>query len=596
MKTSRAAEVGGRVFVAVLVLAGPTLPTGRAYGNDGATSAPPSPPSGQRTSSSAPVPVTVDSAPAPAAGLFPSPSTPDAPVGLFDEADVPLAEEEGPGPQLPVVPSGGETDVAQQPLDGVLGVDPASMPAPVEVPVPAANAPSDPYSLPPDVLPPDVGVPPVATPTSDTTTSAPDTTTSTVDTTPPASDTTTSSVDTTPPQPVAGTPAPATAIAFQPAAFRAGVAPLPHRRLRYVVIPHPDDEFEAWSLVEHAPDHYAVFLLMTRGEASGYCSGSGILNTDTGDQTVFGERLPQPQPFTGKQTKNCKAQRVDAFDASFDALAAVDGSLGSPGYVGRFVVPARHGQFSPTRTEDGQTVAANYFDVWVGALSARVVFDLGDAQLTAQKVTWAIQSVRRMRGRLPVHTEDDIVGSAYYNPGFTGSVPYGHPDHYAVQLALFETDQGTPGPQWGRTVPGDPNLRRRAFVDTATYCAVMCTDPLPIDPYGSPVAIRTGAYQRVYGWLAFCSLPGRPAPNTFWPASFEPSESVFSQAQDFWRRFGTEGRTPAPEDRAVGFLGRSQGLDELVMVVVALSVLLAAAHRRHEWRGGRNSTADPSTF
>jgi hypothetical protein len=362
------------------------------------------------------------------------------------------------------------------------------------------------------------------------------------------------------------------------------LAPSVRRRLRYVVIPHPDDEFEAWSLLEHAPDHYPVFMLMTRGEGSGYCNGAGILGTGTGDQTLFGERLPQPQPFTGKHTRNCKAQRVDAFDASLDALGAIDGSLGSARYVGRFVVPTRDGQFSPTRTDGGRTVAANYFDLWVGPLSARVVFDLGDAQLTAQKVTWAIQSVRRMRKRLPVRDEDDVVGSAYYNPGFAGSVPYSHPDHFAVQRALFQTDQGTPGPQWGRTVPGDPNRRRRAFVDNATYCAVMCTNPLPIDPWGNASAIRTGAYQRVYGWLAFCSIPGRTGGNTFWPASFEPSESVFSQAQDFWRRFGNSGRVHPLQASAGGFLGRGTGFEQLALVPVALWALLAGAHRRR-WTG-----------
>ena len=37
------------------------------------------------------------------------------------------------------------------------------------------------------------------------------------------------------------------------------------------VFPHPDDEFQAWSLLEDRPDQYKVFVFGTRGESSGYC-------------------------------------------------------------------------------------------------------------------------------------------------------------------------------------------------------------------------------------------------------------------------------------------------------------------------------------
>ena len=58
----------------------------------------------------------------------------------------------------------------------------------------------------------------------------------------------------------------------------------PDLKIRYIVIPHPDDEFEAWSMVANDTTHYIVFILLTRGEHSSYCDGSGIsqLQADRG--------------------------------------------------------------------------------------------------------------------------------------------------------------------------------------------------------------------------------------------------------------------------------------------------------------------------
>ena len=42
--------------------------------------------------------------------------------------------------------------------------------------------------------------------------------------------------------------------------------------------------------------HYIVFILLTRGEYSRYCDGSGISEL----QANRAERYPEPQPFTGQ--------------------------------------------------------------------------------------------------------------------------------------------------------------------------------------------------------------------------------------------------------------------------------------------------------
>ncbi|MCS5713218.1 hypothetical protein NVV95_01490 [Herbiconiux sp. CPCC 205716] len=41
----------------------------------------------------------------------------------------------------------------------------------------------------------------------------------------------------------------------------------PPRGTVVVVVPHPDDEFQAWSLL----DGYTVFVVLTRGEQTQYC-------------------------------------------------------------------------------------------------------------------------------------------------------------------------------------------------------------------------------------------------------------------------------------------------------------------------------------
>ena len=299
--------------------------------------------------------------------------------------------------------------------------------------------------------------------------------------------------------------------------------------------PHPDNELESWALVANDSGHFIVFVLFTHGEETSFCDGHGL-------QADLGERIPQPQPFTGRLTANCDGERIDSWNAFLDGMASVNTNLGIPAPIGHFEGTYDPKRVTPTRCDAGQCSPSAGYDVWVGARTARFIFNLGDGDLTADEVTWAIQTVRANRDRLPVGREDDIVGSAYYNasaPSFTGDT---HPDHAAVHDALFDTDQHTPGPQLGRTIPSDPNVTVTAVIDDATYCSMMCVDPPPIDPDANPDAQRTGVFQRVYGWLAFG--PSATA-NSYWPVSFQPTVTAFSQSEDFWSRFGN-GRRRTP--------------------------------------------------
>jgi hypothetical protein len=110
----------------------------------------------------------------------------------------------------------------------------------------------------------------------------------------------------------------------------------------YFIIPHPDDEVAAWSLVQRAK--YPVFVLMTQGERSAYCNDRG-----------------------GKGSQSCKQDRLRSWDG-----------------------------FLNTYYAKGRAVKGQNFTAYVDKSSARVVFDLGDGRLTEQAVTDAINQARRI--------------------------------------------------------------------------------------------------------------------------------------------------------------------------------------------------------
>lgn len=273
-------------------------------------------------------------------------------------------------------------------------------------------------------------------------------------------------------------------------------------RVVWVLIPHPDDEFSAWSLLED-DGIYPVFVLLTHGEATAFAAGQGL-------QADLGERTPAPQPFHGPRSLYVRAQRLDSWHAFLDEIARLAGRpdraefrIHLPG-----AVPLDHG-----------------CDVFVGARTARVVFDLGDGHLTRDVVIQAFTMARReVLPLLPSEVDDAAVAAAFYNDRDPGP-HYAHRDHQAVHEALWDHDFGLPGGQWGRTVRADPDVAgtggRVALVSPGLYDAVMAL---------GPDGRRTGALQRIYGWLGF------QADGAFRPAPDPADEDVFSRSQAFWRR------------------------------------------------------------
>jgi hypothetical protein len=280
------------------------------------------------------------------------------------------------------------------------------------------------------------------------------------------------------------------------------------RQLQYVLIPHPDDELQGWSLVEGAQDNYPVFVLLTHGEGTAMGDGHGL-------DVAAGERTPQPQPFHGPRSAFLHAQRLDSWHAFLDAMAGVDPTLDIPHF---------HGHLTGAAPPPGG--APGGFDVFVGARTARVVFDLGDGHLGQEVVAWALRTVRsQVRPLLPVQQEHGVIGAAYFNTA-AGAPFYDHVDHRAVHLALWHVDFGLPGPQWCRTSHVDPDVAatggRTESMSPATYAAAT-----EIGPNGE----RIGHYQRAYGWLAF-----DPA-GWFPPADRPEDDGAVSRYQSFWRRF-----------------------------------------------------------
>lgn len=284
------------------------------------------------------------------------------------------------------------------------------------------------------------------------------------------------------------------------------------KQLQYLVTAHPDDELAAWSLIEKSTDNYPVFIVLTQGEHTGYCEASGINHW----QPELGEARPATTlPYVGRGTKQCKDARIASWHRFLDGMAERDNTLSK--------APRFRGTFSAT---------AGSFRVWADSKSARVVFDLGDGNLSSAEVTAAIQAVRSQRSQLfPLTKEYGVIAGSYSNIDRTnGCDHYDHSDHRSVHVAIYSTDQGTPGPQWGRTCINDPDVRangRIEEVDSDTYAHAMGVDAPSWDPNRYPNARRLGAFQVHYGWLR----------SAYWEGTGRSGTTQFDKRQAFWRRF-----------------------------------------------------------
>jgi hypothetical protein len=295
----------------------------------------------------------------------------------------------------------------------------------------------------------------------------------------------------------------------------------PPRSAVYVVVPHPDDEFQVWSLIEQ----YTVFVVLTHGEQTEYCEPSEYETSAQPDLEHPADPLP-----TGRWSPACSEARQNSLLRYLGDMSATDARI-----PGDFAPPVRTAPLpltdGPVCRSDGAdecTSADSTAEVFVDRRNrgAVVFFDLGDGDLTEDEAVWGIRTALDQRAALGLDTSlpvSAVLGAYADDDGGTGGssgqrcFPYAHPDHLALHRALWNVDFHA-GLQAAATCADDPHRSIAATVSDAAVDAAF-----RIGEGGE----RLGAHVKNYGWL--------------WPDYYhvarEGELDLFTQQQYFWVRF-----------------------------------------------------------
>lgn len=282
-----------------------------------------------------------------------------------------------------------------------------------------------------------------------------------------------------------------------------------------IAVPHPDDEIQAWSLIENTPDTYKIFVLMTRGEQTAFC-------VSPGDDVATGEAAPSPRP-TGKWTSSCESARQNSFLDFMNGMAKSDTSIPSS-----FTYRGAKGPFSSLghticRHDKQSCVSDRSARVWTAERGAVIWFNLGDGDLTEDEVTWATRVVRDHRSALGIDASLPIrrlIGASYWNSSHSGCYAYPHADHLAIRDALWKTNF-LMGYQAVATCKSDPHANRSGQVTHSHFD----------DAFRVVGSRRVGHHVVNYGWL-FSESPG------YWPGDYSGQDELFHRDQEFRVRFG----------------------------------------------------------
>lgn len=259
------------------------------------------------------------------------------------------------------------------------------------------------------------------------------------------------------------------------------------RQVSYVVMPHPDDEWQSWALVDGSTSNYKVMILLTQGEQTQFCGPS-------------------------KWQQDCRDRRVGSWLNFFTQMRATDPAIpGDWEFKGQTAPLPSRGYSLTVDNGSGLVPADTSAKVWTdrGGMGAAIAFDLGDGDLTSQEVRWAIETVRDNRTLLGVNDtlpNWNILGT-FYNAIYPSCPLYPHPDHRAVHEALWNVNFGMK-------------------YQSAASCA---TDPdgvrLTVAPRRAVDAAwgGGGAFATNYGWLGN------------WTYS-DPQRELFHGYQTFWTR------------------------------------------------------------
>jgi len=242
-------------------------------------------------------------------------------------------------------------------------------------------------------------------------------------------------------------------------------APIPES-IDLIVMPHPDDEMEAWSVIEDNDRAYSVFVYLTLGEETAFCAPDL-----PGYQEATGEREPRPMP-EGKHSEACQNERINSTLHFLNDMAETD-----PGLPHGFSESAM--QWSARFPENGvqllridgdtQSAAdrrARVFDG--GEHGLAIFFDMGDGDLTEAEARWAIDTVLTNREALgiPDLSWNRMIGASFFHDDvYAHCMDYPHPDHESVHGTVWD-DRSSEFSEWiVPTCQQDPEATREGFVN-----------------------------------------------------------------------------------------------------------------------------------
>lgn len=294
-------------------------------------------------------------------------------------------------------------------------------------------------------------------------------------------------------------------------------ATTPQRTVVLAVLPHPDDEFQMWSLLEDTPDQYKIFVSLTYGEQTYHCDAEGLA---AGLQTERGELAPQPPP-EGRWSRECEQARMTSLLGFLGEMSEADDSIPGDFDDWRSVGPLADDGTPICRTDEVEDCSSERRSIRIAedrqGRGAVVFFDLGDGDLTESEATWAIRQLVASHGEWDLDVEDRIAAiiGAFANDS-ASCFEYSHPDHMAVRAALWNTSFGG-GPQIGATCFTDPAQRYSVFVSRAAADQAFAR---------GQDGERLGAHGRHYGWLH----------SVAYPLTGVFQSELFMRFQSFWIR------------------------------------------------------------
>lgn len=253
--------------------------------------------------------------------------------------------------------------------------------------------------------------------------------------------------------------------------------------IEYVVMPHEDDEPQAWSQIEGSNSNYKVFVYLTMGEETGFCSPTGYAS---GTQNIYnghtygslGEIAPSKfdgtdsSPNVGalaKGSTNCKYKRMQSSLRFLNAMSATDSSVPG-GFTDNPADDYKYNGGCGTNTLCFSGNSNSESGSWDGGVRVYnpttnttmgkvIFFNLGNndgsyngnsdhidpTKLTVAKANWALSNIKSHKAELgiPTHTTDGVptvdyvaVGP-YSNTSYSACAMYIQPDHIAVHKALY---------------------------------------------------------------------------------------------------------------------------------------------------------------